>query len=182
MMGRFVGGLLTIAVIVAVVAWFLVLRPQVVGGPAGYILVSGGSMEPTVHEGSLAVTLRQSEYRVGDIVAYRIPAGEPAAGLFVIHRIVAGTAETGFVMRGDNASGSDVWRPRPDDILGKAQVVVPGAMTALLFVRSPIVAASAAAALAVYLVLGLSAPRRPTDTVPERGARERRAAPLYTFE
>ncbi len=181
-MGRVVGGLLTIAVLVAVVAWFLVLRPQVLGGPAGYILVSGRSMEPNVHEGSLVVTFRHSEYGVGDVVAYRIPAGEPAAGLLVIHRIVGGSADAGFVTRGDNASGSDIWRPRPDDIVGTAQVVVTGATTALLFMRSPIVAASVAAALAVYLVLGLWAPRRGVGGIPESPAVTERARGRPVFE
>ena len=182
MTGRIVGGLLTTALLVAVAAWFLVLRPGVLGGPAGYILVSGRSMEPTVHEGSLVVTLRQSAYRVGEIVAYRIPEGEPASGLLVIHRIVGGSSGAGFVMRGDNAGGSDVWRPRMTDILGRAQVIVPGATTALLFVRSPIVAASAAAALAAYLVLGLWAPRRDTVAVPEARAVARRRVERPVFE
>jgi signal peptidase I len=158
-MHRVVGGLLTAAVLLAVGAWLLVLRPEVLGGPAGYILVSGRSMEPSVHEGSLVLTLRRPEYLVGDVIAYRIPAGEPAAGLLVIHRIVGGSADEGFVVRGDNTGGSDIWRPTPDDILGRAQFVLPGAMPVLLFARSPIVAASVAAALAVYLVLGLWAPR-----------------------
>ena len=179
-MRRFVGALLTIAVLVAAVAWFFMLRPEALGGPAGYILVSGRSMEPNLYEGSLVVTLRQPDYRAGDIVAYRIPDGDPAAGLYVIHRIVGGSRETGFVMRGDNASGSDLWRPRPDDIVGKAQVIVPGATTAVLFVRSPIVAASAAASLAVYLVLGLWMPR-PRAARTESGRSYNPVARALTF-
>jgi signal peptidase len=181
-MRRFVGAMLTIAVVAAAVAWFFLLRPAALGGPAGYILVSGTSMEPNVHEGSLVVTIGQSEYRVGDVVAYRIPAGEPAAGLLVIHRIVGGSPNAGFVMRGDNATGSDVWRPRPGDILGAAQVVVPGATAVLLFARSPILAASAAAALAVYLVLGLWAPRGEGVQVPETQPVAKRSAARPAFE
>lgn len=182
MTGRVAGGLLTFALLVVVAGWFLLLRPQFLGGPAGYILVSGRSMEPNVHEGSLVVAITQSEYRVGDVVAYRIPAGEPAAGLLVIHRIVGGSPDTGFLMRGDNASGADIWRPRPVDIVGRAQVIVPGAATALLFVRSPIVAASVAAALAVYLVLGLWAPRREMGGVPESPAVRELARGRPVFE
>lgn len=182
MIGRLAGAVLTVAVLVAVAGWFLVLRPAVLGGPAGYILVSGRSMEPNVDEGSLVVTISQSDYRVGDVVAYRIPAGEPAAGLLVIHRIVGGSADGGFLMRGDNASGSDIWRPRPVDIVGKAQAVVPGATTVLLFVRSPIVAASVAAALAVYLVLGLWAPRREQPQMPKPRQIQERSAVKPAFE
>ena len=147
-------------VLAAAGAWFVLLRPQMIGGPAAYILVAGRSMEPTIHEGSLAIAIRQAGYEIGDVVVYTIPGGSPATGRHVIHRIVGGTAEDGFVMQGDNADGSDLWRPKQGDIVGRAEVVIPGAMPALLFARSPIVAASTAAAFATYLVLGMWAPKR----------------------
>jgi signal peptidase len=150
-----VRNLLAGALLAAALGWLFFLRPQVLGGPAVYVLVSGNSMEPAVSAGSLIIAFRQDDYQVGEVVVYRVPAGSPAAGRLVIHRIVGGSAESGYVMRGDNASGSDVWRPMPTDIVGRSEVVVPGVMPALLFGRSPIVAASAAAALAVYLLLGL---------------------------
>jgi len=163
--------LVFLAVLTAAAGWFVVLRPQIVGGPAAYVLVSGKSMEPSLAPGSLVIALRQDEYRVGDVVAYRVPSGNPASGLLVIHRIVGGSAQDGYVMQGDNAAGSDIWRPMQADIVGRSRVVVPGAMPVLLFLRSPIVAASAAAALAVYLILGLWGPeRRRVTLVPPRVA------------
>jgi signal peptidase len=155
MIRRAIQALALVAVAAVALGWFVFLRPQVLGGPAAYILVSGQSMEPTIHAGSLVVAQRQETYQVGEIVVYRIPDGEPASGLNVIHRIVGGSAATGFVMQVDNAPGSDVWRPKPADILGRSEVVVPGAVSVLLVARSPIVAASVAAALAVYFILGI---------------------------
>ena len=149
-----IGRLALATVLVAGLGWFIALRPQVLGGPAAYILVAGDSMEPTIHPGSLVILFRQPRYSAGDVVAYRIPPGGPGAGLNVIHRIVGGSAADGFVVRGDNAPTSDLWRPLPDAILGSAPVVIPGAVPVILFLRSPIVAASVAAALATYLVLG----------------------------
>ena len=149
---------LRVVAVLAFTGWFLALRPQVLGGPAGWILVAGVSMEPNIHAGSLVVVLRQSEYRVGDIVAYRVPENDPGAGSNVIHRIIGGSAEAGFVTRGDNTDGADMWRPRPSDMVGTAWVVVPGAAPAMLLLRSPIVVASLAAGLATYLVLGLAGP------------------------
>jgi signal peptidase I len=156
------------ALLVAALGWLLFLRPQVLGGPAAYVLVSGNSMQPTLSAGSLVIAFHQDEYRVGDVVVYRVPADGPAAGRLVIHRIVGGSAGAGYVLRGDNASGSDIWRPAPPDIIGRSEVVVPGVMPALLYARSPIVAASAAAALAVYLLLGLWV--TPAPSPPSRGA------------
>ncbi|MGH2489690.1 MAG: signal peptidase I [Candidatus Limnocylindria bacterium] len=168
MTASLVRNLLAGAMLAAALAWLVFLRPQVLGGPAAYVVVSGNSMEPTLSAGSLVIAFRQDAYQVGDIVAYRVPAGSPAAGRLVIHRIVGGSAESGYVMRGDNASGSDVWRPERPDIVGQSEVVVPGVMPAVLFLRSPIVAASAAAALAVYLLLGLWVTAAPAS--PSRGA------------
>ena len=165
---NFVRNLLAGALLVAALGWLLFLRPQVLGGPAAYVLVSGSSMEPTLDAGSLVIAFRQDEYQVGDMVVYRVPADGPAAGRLVIHRIVGGSPASGYVMRGDNASGSDIWRPAPADIIGRSEVVVPGVMPVLLFARSPIVAASAAASLAVYLLLGLWV--TPAPSPPSRGA------------
>jgi len=149
-----IGRLTLAATVVLVAGWFALLRPTALGGPTTYLLVSGQSMEPTIHAGSLVVLQHGSGYRVGEVVAYRIPAGDPASGLNVIHRIVGGSGEAGFIMRGDNASATDLWRPRTDDVLGTPVLIIPGAMPVLLVIRSPIVIASVAAALSVYLMLG----------------------------
>jgi signal peptidase len=155
MTANLIRNLLAGAVLAAALGWLVFLRPQVLGGPAAYVLVSGNSMQPTLSAGSLVIAFRQEDYQVGEVVVYRVPAGSPAAGRLVIHRIVGGSAESGYVLRGENAPGSDVWRPTAADIIGRSDVVVPGVMPALLFARSPIVVASAAAALAVYLLLVL---------------------------
>jgi signal peptidase len=155
-----IGRLALAAVVLAAAGWFIALRPQVLGGPAAYILVAGQSMEPTIQPGSLVILFRRPQYAVGDVVAYRVPPGDPGAGLNIIHRIVGGSAQAGFVMRGDNTTNSDLWRPKPEAIIGAAQVVIPGAVPVLLFARSPIVAASVAAGLAAYLVLGFWAEDR----------------------
>jgi signal peptidase len=135
--------------------WFLVLRPQSLGGPAAYIGVTGVSMEPGLSAGTLVVVAQQPSYRVGDVVAYRVPHGEPAEGHNVIHRIVGGSAIKGYVMRGDNTDQDDMWQPRPPDVIGRAWLVIPGVGPVLALLRSPMVIASVVAGIATYLVLGL---------------------------
>ena len=155
------GRLLRVAGILAFAGWFVLLRPQLLGGPAAWILVAGESMEPNIHQGSLVVATRREAYQVGDVIAYRVPEGNPGAGQNVIHRIIGGTAADGFIVRGDNTSGPDIWRPRAADIVGSAWLTLADAAQLLLLVRSPILIASVAAALATYLVLGLLEPRPP---------------------
>jgi signal peptidase len=151
------------ALVALIAGWFVWLRPVVLGGPASYVLVGGQSMEPTIHAGSLVVAFRADEYRVGDVVVYRVPAGDPASGRLVIHRIVGGSAAAGFTLQGDNAPATDIWHPGPSDVLGTATVVVPAVADLIVFVRSPVVIASLAAAIAAYAVLSIAAGSRPFD-------------------
>jgi signal peptidase I len=152
----------TLAFVALLAGWAVFLRPQYLGGSAGYVMVSGTSMQPRMHTGDIVVVQRRASYRVGDVVAYRIPAGEPASGRVVIHRIRGGSARTGYVMRGDNRASNDLWRPKPKDIVGAAQVHIPGAGRAAAIVLSPL-GLGLICGVAVFLLLlpvRLPRPRR----------------------
>jgi signal peptidase len=148
-----------VATIAIVVAWFVAFRPPILGGPATTVAVRGHSMDPTFHNGDLVILHRRSTYRIGDVVAYRIPDGELAAGARVVHRIVGGNAANGFVTRGDNNPHVDKWRPRPHDILGARWLHIPSAAAWLSRLRQPIVLATLAAIAGFFLVMTWS-PRR----------------------
>jgi signal peptidase len=148
-----VAGWVVIAAIVA--AWALLLRPQFLGGPAAYVVVSGVSMEPGLHTGDLVVVHRRSSYRIGDAVLYRVPKGETGAGSLVIHRIVGGSAASGWIIQGDNRDVPDLWRPKSDDVVGSLWVSVPGVGSLLGQAMSPLALASISTLLA--LLLGLPA-------------------------
>ena len=153
-------GLLLIAVGIA--AWFFVLRPTALGGPASYIFVSGTSMEPTLVTGDLVVLQRADVYAKGDVIAFAIPEGEPGAGAFVIHRIVGGSAEDGFVMQGDNKPVPDDWRPTPDLIQGHLWLHISGAGSVVAWLKQPSIFASLTAALVVFfIVLGGNSKGKP---------------------
>ena len=132
--------------------WGVWLRPQVLGGPTTIVVVSGTSMEPGLHTGDLVLVHRQDAYRVGDVAAYRLPAGQVGAGSVVIHRIVGGSAETGFVLRGDNRQTNDQWRPKPGDMVGREWVAVSTRGPILGFVLSPLGFACLAALFAFVLI------------------------------
>jgi len=140
-------------VLASIVFWALVLRPQSLGGPAGYVLVSGKSMLPRYHTGDLVLVEKRAHYHVGEVIAYRVPKGDPMAGSQVIHRIVGGDAEHGFVVQGDNRTAPDVWRPKPADIVGAKVMRFPNAVVVLQFLRSPLSLALMAAAFVFVRML-----------------------------
>ena len=127
-MPRHVITLLLLATLVA--AWAFLLLPTSLGGPASYIIASGVSMEPTLDSGDLVVLRRGQSYQPGDIVGFRVRGG------IVIHRIVGGSAEEGFLTQGDNKEGTDPWQPRPGDILGRMWCRLPGAGRLIISLRS----------------------------------------------
>jgi signal peptidase I len=122
--------------VIATVLWFGL--PQSLGGRAGWVVISGTSMLPRMHTGDLALVERQSSYHVGEVVAYRVPKGEVGAGYEVIHRIVGGNAKTGWIVKGDNRTGPDVWHPTNSDIVGARLLWVPKAYLVLRFLHTPL--------------------------------------------
>jgi signal peptidase I len=133
--------------------WAQYLRPQSFGGRAAYVLVSGKSMLPRYHTGDLVLVEKQTSYHVGQLIAYRVPKGDPMAGAQVIHRIVGGNAQHGFIVRGDNRTAPDVWRPKPRDIVGAKALRIPNAVLILQFLRSPLFLALLAACFVFVRVL-----------------------------
>jgi signal peptidase len=136
-----------------IVAWFLLLRPVALGGPAAYEIVSGHSMEPLLHTGDLVITLRKSTYGVGDLIAFHVPAGQLGAGSIVIHRIVAGDGASGFIVKGDNKATPDAWQPKASDVIGQSWIALPGSGAVLLSLRRPIVLAGLAAGVFTFWFL-----------------------------
>jgi signal peptidase I len=139
--------------IAAFAGWFVLLAPTSIGGPASYVWVSGTSMEPTLRTGDFVVLRRADTYNIDDIVAFRIPRGEPGAGTFVIHRIIGGSGATGFVTQGDNKDQPDRWHPTSADVLGAQWIVWGGGGNVIGWLREPAVFASVAAGVTVFLVM-----------------------------
>ena len=150
---------LRLAGVAALVGWFLFLRPAGLGGPAGYVVVSGKSMLPTLEAGDLVLTERHATYGAGDLVAYEVK------GKLVIHRVVGGNGVDGYQMQGDNNDAIDPWRPTDSDITGKARLVVPrGGIPIETLRNDPLLLACLAGGLALFLCLvrGSKTPATPS--------------------
>ncbi len=108
------------AVLVGVLVWFG--WPSTLGGCTTLTIVSGHSMEPTYYTGDLVVS-RCGTPAAGDVVVYTPPGLERGR---IIHRVVGGDADDGWVIQGDNNDFLDPWRPHAADVLGIARLHVPG--------------------------------------------------------
>ncbi|KZN23117.1 hypothetical protein A4G99_16600 [Haladaptatus sp. R4] len=102
---------------------FVLLAPLIlqitfvlVPGFGSYSVLSG-SMEPTIHTGSLVYTKDTGDYTTGDIITFVV------AGDTVTHRIVDKTPE-GFITKGETQK-QDSWRITPDQIRGEYLFSIP---------------------------------------------------------
>jgi signal peptidase len=149
---RYLKRLPSAAVAVVLVVWFVLFRPVAFGGPAGYEVVTGKSMEPLLHTGDLVVTQSQAAYGVGDLIVFHVPSGQPGAGSSVIHRIVGGDGIQGFTVKGDNKPAPDSWHPKASDIIGRSWIELPGSGAWLLVLRRPLVLAAIIGGLAGFWI------------------------------
>lgn len=97
-------------------------------------VVSSWSMDPVLHVGDIVVVFKTDSYSAGDIALYR-----NYQGTIIIHRVINETLAGSYIMKGDANAHEDIYRPRPEDMLGKAVVVIPyvGVYRLLLPVQLP---------------------------------------------
>lgn len=141
-----VGPVLTVVVTVVMVLTASSWLPTSLGGQASYLVTSGNSMEPGIHQGDLVILREASQYEVGDAVAYH----DPTIGR-VFHRIVGRDGDA-FVMQGDNNTWTDDHQPTQEEIVGAMWIHIPGMGTWVDRARQPLPMA-VLAALAGFLVL-----------------------------
>lgn len=159
-----------LAVIALAIAWSVLLRPDFLGGPASYIIVSGESMEPTLYSGDLAILRKQEAYHPGDVVTFAVGGGDA-----VIHRIVGGSGEEGFDTQGDNQDRPDLWRPTSADIAGSLWLSIPGAGRVFTYLQQPVLLALIAGIGSLSLFGARHRRRRRARHLDRRPRRRRRS-------
>jgi signal peptidase I len=145
--------------LVLVTAW-LAFAPTALGGPTTYVVTDGTSMLPSFTANGLVITHTASSYRVGEVAAYH----NKDLGIVVMHRIVARDGDR-FVLKGDNNSFLDSYRPTRADFVGKEWIYLPKAGAVLQFLRSP---------LAFAVIMALLGMFAASAYVPRRSRRRRR--------
>lgn len=164
---QILSAILAASLMVGLLLIWISFAPIQVGGPAGYIIVNGNSMEPVYQRGDLVLTLRADQYAVGDIVAYR----HPRIGL-VIHRIV-GEERGHFILKGDHNTWLDSYRPTTDEVVGVAWQHLPRLGNILIQLRSPAALASLTVVLTGLVALTTLVPALPGQPTRQGGRRTR---------
>jgi signal peptidase len=117
------------------------LAPVQLGGKVGYAIVIGGSMQPNISKGDIAIVHAAPAYEPGDAIIY----AHPQTG-WIIHRVI-GQTDNGYQTRGDNNYWVDHYQPNHEEIVGKLWRYLPAspATTELLEMSRQIVSSALAA-------------------------------------
>ena len=98
------------------------------------LIVRGGSMEPTIHVGSIVVVDRNATTPgVGTAAAFR-----DGDGALVTHRVIS-IDKAGYETKGDANARADLGRRAPDQVYGAVVISIPYVGYALHLLHQPIV-------------------------------------------
>jgi signal peptidase I len=112
-----------VAVILVIVLLLLSTLP--VPGKLKFFVVQSGSMEPTIHTGSVVVIKQEQDYNVGDIITFgpNTRISSPTT-----HRIFEKKDSGGvisYVTKGDANNGPDIKNVSQGEVIGKLVFKVP---------------------------------------------------------
>ena len=130
----------------------------------GSLTVLSGSMEPTLHVGSVVVVQRIQplDARVGDIVTYENPAEQGQLITHRIHDMTLDGAYVKFTTKGDANTGVEKWQVPPSGSIGRVVYRVPWIGYAMHWMRSRwgrlMLIVAPALALGCYELLGIWRP------------------------
>jgi signal peptidase len=166
--GRRVGSAAGWVLVAALVylAW-----PAQLGGHLSLVVVSGHSMDGTYRTGDLLMAWQDADYNIGEIVVYKIPKGEPASGLRVVHRIIE-KKDGHFTTQGDNRTTPDFWRPTVKDVVGHPFFRIRAGGLALKWLLSPIALALVCGVCVYWAVVGKDEQADEADDADEDGDAE----------
>lgn len=103
-------------------------------------IVYGGSMEPAIKLGSLAVIqpIDPQTVKVGDIITYRSGAESTTVTSHRVIQVVQGEDSLTFRTKGDANEDPDAYAVPAENVAGKVWMSVPYAGYAMDFVRKPL--------------------------------------------
>ena len=135
---------------IIMLAWYL--WPASLGGDARIVVVQGHSMEPTFQLGDALIVKANPRPHVGDIIVFHIPAGEPAAGKMVVHRVRAIRADGSYQTQGDNRTTADSFHTTDGDVMGSPVRSIPHLGRVIGLASNPIAVGLATGLIATMLL------------------------------
>jgi signal peptidase I len=110
-----------LTVFVIVIALFLMVTIFPITGNYKVLTVLSGSMEPSIHTGSIVVVKPLAEYKVGDVITF----GEISKTKIPITHRIYEIKDNKFITKGDANDSPDMKEVLPREVVGKVLFSVP---------------------------------------------------------
>ena len=119
------------------VAILLVVSILPITGNIKVLTVLSGSMEPTIHTGSVVVVKPITNYKVGDVITFGPNTKIQIPTTHRIAEIRVQEGQTVYKTQGDANNGEDMKEVSGKDVIGKVYFSVPYVGYIIDFVRQP---------------------------------------------
>ncbi|MFA6514860.1 MAG: signal peptidase I [Candidatus Paceibacterota bacterium] len=126
-----------VTVLIVIIGLFLIITLFPIKNNYQVKVVLSGSMEPTIHTGSIVIIKPVSQYKIGDVVIF---GKDTKKNIPTTHRIVSSRVIDGvllFTTKGDANKSPDHLEIQQSDIHGKKLFSVPYVGYVIDFVHKP---------------------------------------------
>ena len=119
---------------IALVAFLLIANKFSLPGGNRLYVVQSGSMEPTIHTGSMVVVTGAASYDTGDIITFGLDSKDQPS---TTHRI-AEKKPGQYVTKGDANNTADIREITDSEIIGKVRLAIPWIGFLLAFAKTSV--------------------------------------------
>lgn len=126
-----------LGIIVSLIAVALIVSILPIPGNIKILSVLSGSMEPTIHTGSIVVVKPATSYRIGDIITFASDRRDKTSTTHRIYDIRLQTGKPIYITKGDANNAPDVKEVSQSDLMGKVLFSVPWAGYLIDFAKKP---------------------------------------------
>jgi signal peptidase len=110
---------------IALIAVLLLISVFPITGNFKVLAVLSGSMEPSIHTGSIVVVKPAAEYKVGDVITFGKISKTQTPTTHRINEIKNNNGVETFITKGDANNAPDVREIKKNEIVGKELFTIP---------------------------------------------------------
>lgn len=128
-------------VLIFLLGGFVLVSVLPIPGAWRILSVLSGSMEPTLHTGSVVIIQPANSYEIGDVITFQQASTDSKNAGSITHRIIKKQRVNGtdiFQTKGDANNATDVLPISQGNILGKVKGTIPLLGYVLEFLRNPV--------------------------------------------
>lgn len=127
-----------IVVFIAIVAFVLIISILPLSNNFKILAVLSGSMEPTIHTGSVVLVKPASNYHIGDIITFGEISKTQTPTTHRISEIRLQAGQPRFITKGDANNAPDLKEVSMSEVKGKVLFSIPYAGFVVNFAKQPI--------------------------------------------